>query len=100
TIFLIIIGTLVFIGVKFVSKFAPVALICVLVSILSVYLGIFVNYNGTIGWSALGLAIELSVVPLSQASTSTRYAPSMAAFYPIRTTSPARKMACATCFAT
>ncbi|KAH7642587.1 solute carrier family 12 member kcc isoform X2 [Dermatophagoides farinae] len=46
TIFLIIIGILVFIGVRFVSKFAPVALFCVLVSILSVYLGIFVNYNG------------------------------------------------------
>jgi potassium/chloride transporter 4/5/6 len=37
---------LVFIGVKFVSKFAPIALICVLISIISIYLGIFVNYNG------------------------------------------------------
>ncbi|KPM02514.1 solute carrier family 12-like protein 1 [Sarcoptes scabiei] len=46
TIFLIIIGILVFIGVRFVSKFAPIALVCVLASILSVYLGIFVNYNG------------------------------------------------------
>lgn len=46
TIFLIFIGILVFIGVRFVSKFAPVALFCVLVSILSIYIGIFVNYNG------------------------------------------------------
>lgn len=46
TVFLMIIGILVFIGVKFVSKFAPVALICVLISILSIYLGIFINYNG------------------------------------------------------
>lgn len=46
TIFLIIIGILVFIGVKFVSKFAPIALICVLISIFSIYLGIFINYNG------------------------------------------------------
>jgi potassium/chloride transporter 4/5/6 len=46
TLFLIIIGFLVFIGVKFVSKFAPIALICVLLSIISVYLGIFINYNG------------------------------------------------------
>lgn len=42
TLFLIIIGFLVFIGVRFVSKFAPIALLCVLVSIASVYLGI--NY--------------------------------------------------------
>lgn len=46
TLFLIVIGILVFIGVRFVSKFAPVALFCVLVSILSIYLGIFINYNG------------------------------------------------------
>lgn len=46
TVFLIIIGFLVFIGVKFVSKFAPIALFCVLVSIISIYLGILINYNG------------------------------------------------------
>jgi solute carrier family 12 (potassium/chloride transporter), member 4/6 len=46
TIFLIIIGFLVFIGVRFVSKFAPIALLCVLISIISIYLGIFINYNG------------------------------------------------------
>lgn len=46
TIFLIIIGLLVFIGVRFVSKFAPVALFCVLISIFSIYIGIFINYNG------------------------------------------------------
>lgn len=32
----------VFIGVKFVSKFSPVALFCVLCSILCVYIGIFI----------------------------------------------------------
>jgi potassium/chloride transporter 4/5/6 len=46
TLFLIIIGFMVFIGVRFVSKFAPIALLCVLVSIASIYLGIFVNYAG------------------------------------------------------
>ena len=46
TIFLIIIGTLVMVGVKFVSKFAPVALVCVLASIASIYFGIFINFNG------------------------------------------------------
>jgi potassium/chloride transporter 4/5/6 len=34
TILLIIIGFIVFVGVKFVNKFASVALVCVLVSIL------------------------------------------------------------------
>ena len=46
TLFLVIIGFMVFIGVRFVSKFAPVALLCVLISIASIYLGIFVNYAG------------------------------------------------------
>lgn len=46
TLCLIIIGMMVFVGVRFVSKFAPVALFCVLVSIVSIYLGIFINYNG------------------------------------------------------
>jgi len=32
----------VFIGVKFVSKFSPIALFCVIVSILCVYIGVFV----------------------------------------------------------
>ncbi|KAI1281976.1 Solute carrier family 12 member 6 [Halotydeus destructor] len=40
-------GIIVFIGVKFVSKVAPVALVCVLLSILSIYGGIFINYEGT-----------------------------------------------------
>ncbi|XP_049831713.1 solute carrier family 12 member 6 isoform X1 [Schistocerca gregaria] len=43
---LMIMGTIVFIGVKFVNKFATVALACVLLSILAVYVGIFVNFNG------------------------------------------------------
>lgn len=36
----------VFIGVKFVSKFSPVALFCVLCSILCVYIGIFIAHPG------------------------------------------------------
>ena len=32
----------VFVGVKFVSKFSPIALFCVLFSIVCVYIGIFV----------------------------------------------------------
>lgn len=43
---LIVMGTIVFIGVKFVNKFATVALACVIFSILAVYVGIFVNING------------------------------------------------------
>ncbi|KAL0279315.1 UNVERIFIED_CONTAM: hypothetical protein PYX00_000904 [Menopon gallinae] len=46
TILLIIMGTIVFVGVKFVNKFATVALACVLLSIIAVYAGIFVNFNG------------------------------------------------------
>jgi potassium/chloride transporter 4/5/6 len=43
---LMIMGLIVFVGVKFVNKFATVALACVLLSILAVYVGIFVNING------------------------------------------------------
>lgn len=43
---LVVMGTIVFIGVKFVNKFATVALACVIFSILAVYVGIFVNING------------------------------------------------------
>ncbi|CAH1955661.1 unnamed protein product [Acanthoscelides obtectus] len=43
---LMVMGTIVFVGVKFVNKFATVALACVLFSILAVYIGIFVNING------------------------------------------------------
>lgn len=39
-------GTIVFIGVKFVNKFAAVALACVICSIIAVYVGIFDNFNG------------------------------------------------------
>ncbi|CAG0880541.1 unnamed protein product [Darwinula stevensoni] len=37
---------IIFVGVKMVNKFASVALACVLLSILAVYTGIFVNVNG------------------------------------------------------
>jgi potassium/chloride transporter 4/5/6 len=43
---LLVMGTIVFVGVKFVNKFAGVALACVILSILAVYVGIFVNFNG------------------------------------------------------
>jgi potassium/chloride transporter 4/5/6 len=43
---LVVMGTIVFIGVKFVNKFAAVALACVILSILAVYIGIFRNING------------------------------------------------------
>lgn len=43
---LLVMGTIVFIGVKFVNKFATVALACVIFSIVAVYVGIFVNVNG------------------------------------------------------
>ncbi|XP_050454896.1 solute carrier family 12 member 6 isoform X3 [Cataglyphis hispanica] len=46
TFLLLIMGTIVFIGVKFVNKFATVALACVIFSILAVYVGLFVNFNG------------------------------------------------------
>lgn len=39
-------GTVVFVGVKFVNKFAAVALTCVICSIIAVYVGIFDNING------------------------------------------------------
>ncbi|XP_060516403.1 solute carrier family 12 member 4 isoform X2 [Cylas formicarius] len=46
TCLLLVMGTIVFVGVKFVNKFAAVALACVLLSIVAVYVGIFVNFNG------------------------------------------------------
>lgn len=43
---LLVMGMVVFVGVKFVNKFATIALGCVLLSITAVYVGIFVNFNG------------------------------------------------------
>lgn len=43
---LLVMGTIVFVGVKFVNKFAAVALACVLLSIIAVYVGIFTNFHG------------------------------------------------------
>jgi potassium/chloride transporter 4/5/6 len=45
--FVLICSLCVYIGVKFVSKVAPIALVCVILSILSIYGGIFINYEGT-----------------------------------------------------
>ena len=46
TALLVVMGTIVFIGVKFVNKFAGVALACVILSIVAVYVGIFSNIYG------------------------------------------------------
>lgn len=43
---LIVMALIVFIGVKFVNKFATVALACVILSIIAVYVGIFNNWHG------------------------------------------------------
>lgn len=43
---LLVMGMVVFVGVKFVNKFATVALACVILSITAVYVGIFVNFYG------------------------------------------------------
>ena len=97
TCFLIIIGILVFIGVKFVSKFAPIALFCVLVSILSIYLGIFVNYNGNVLLFPV-LLLNFLTIFLSpccyiflQESTITESVQSVVEYCPIKIISPVRK---------
>ncbi|KAH8405519.1 hypothetical protein KR215_001947 [Drosophila sulfurigaster] len=46
TILLLFMGLIVFLGVKFVNKFATVALACVIFSIIAVYVGIFDNIHG------------------------------------------------------
>lgn len=43
---LCVMSLIVFVGVKFVNKFATVALACVILSIIAVYVGIFVNWQG------------------------------------------------------
>ncbi|XP_014228975.1 solute carrier family 12 member 4 isoform X3 [Trichogramma pretiosum] len=43
---LIVMGLIVYVGVKFVNKFASVALACVICSIIAVYIGLFYNWNG------------------------------------------------------
>lgn len=44
--FAAIAGCIVYVGVKFVNKFASVALLCVIFSIIAVYTGIFTNIHG------------------------------------------------------
>ena len=41
SILLLILSAMVFIGVKYVNKFASVFLLCVLLSILAIYIGFF-----------------------------------------------------------
>ncbi|XP_033328087.1 solute carrier family 12 member kcc isoform X3 [Megalopta genalis] len=43
---LVVMGIIVFVGVKFVNKFATVALACVILSIIAVYVGLFYNFYG------------------------------------------------------
>ncbi|KAI9564397.1 hypothetical protein GHT06_008136 [Daphnia sinensis] len=47
TALLAIMGVVVFIGVKPVSKAAPLVLLCVILSIISIYVGIGLNWNGS-----------------------------------------------------
>lgn len=47
SILLVLLATIVSIGVAFVSRFASVALACVIGSILFILVGIFVNINGS-----------------------------------------------------
>lgn len=46
TILLAILGIIVFVGVKLVNKIASVALVCVLSTICSIYVGLIVNIKG------------------------------------------------------
>ncbi|ODM89739.1 Solute carrier family 12 member 6 [Orchesella cincta] len=46
TALLLVLGLVVYFGVKLVNKFAAVALACVICSILAIYIGLFVNFNG------------------------------------------------------
>ena len=43
TALLVLMGGIVFVGVKFVNKFATVALACVILSILAIFIGFFVT---------------------------------------------------------
>lgn len=47
TVLLAIMGIVVYIGVKPVSKAAPLVLLCVILSIISIYVGIGLNWNGS-----------------------------------------------------
>ena len=46
SLMLFIMGTIVFFGVKIVNKFAGLALVCVLGSIVCIFVGILVNFSG------------------------------------------------------
>lgn len=43
TLILLLLGVIVFIGVRFVSKFAALSLACVILSIFCIYIGFFVS---------------------------------------------------------
>ena len=46
SLMLFVMGTIVFFGVKIVNKFAGLALVCVLGSIVCIFVGILVNFKG------------------------------------------------------
>ena len=51
TLVMIILCVVVFLGVGFVSKFAALSLACVIISIFSIYIGIFVaNPDRSVEW--------------------------------------------------
>ena len=47
SVLLFVMGVIVFLGVKPVSKAAPIVLCCVIISIISIYVGIGVNWMGS-----------------------------------------------------
>lgn len=60
TVVLLMLASIVFVGVTFVNKFASVSLLCVIFSILSIYVGAFVKVNGVTGSvepCAIGVAL-------------------------------------------
>ncbi|KAJ8980702.1 hypothetical protein NQ317_019195, partial [Molorchus minor] len=81
---LVIMGLIVFIGVKFVNKFATLALACVIFSILAVYIGIFVNINGNDNLQSGDLADAQKSIPIGTIgaiiTTSTVYLSSVLLF--------------------
>jgi hypothetical protein len=55
-------GCIVYVGVKFVNKFATVALLCVIFSIIAVYTGIFTNIHGNDNLTWVSLCDSIFIV--------------------------------------
>ena len=63
TCLLFVMGIVVFLGVKPVSKAAPFVLLCVIISIISIYVGIGLNWNGSDKlWSVSFACITISLI--------------------------------------